>query len=80
MDSSNLLITVGAAFVVGGIVLLAAEAMRSGRLSDAAHRGPEAGATLEPSRQARVFSLKRSWPGLTLVATGLIFLLATSIM
>ena len=80
MHASNLLIAVGAAFVVGGVVLLAAEAMRSGRLSDAANRRPEAGATLEPSHQARVFSLKRSWPGLALVGMGLILLLATSTM
>jgi hypothetical protein len=80
MRFSTLLVGIGAALVVGGVVLLAVQVVLNGRLSDAAQRHSEAGATLEPSGQSRAFTIKQNWPGIALIAAGCVFLLSTSIM
>lgn len=80
MQFSNLLVGIGAALVVGGVVLLAVQVLLNGRLSDAAQRRSKAGATLEPSGQSRAFTFKQNWPGIALIAAGCVFLLSTSIM
>jgi drug/metabolite transporter (DMT)-like permease len=80
MQFSNLLVGIGAALVIGGVVLLAIQVLLNGRLSDATQRHSKAGATLEPSGQSRAFKFKRNWPGIALIAAGCVFLLSTSIM
>jgi hypothetical protein len=80
MDTANILIGIGAALVLAGVVLSAIEAMQSGRLSDATSRSSDSGATLEPTHQSRMFSFRRLFPGLVLIAAGVIFLIVASLL
>jgi hypothetical protein len=75
-----ILIFAGAALVLIGVVFMAAQPLWRGRLS----REPEpenspnserASDTLEPRRPARGFGMKFNWPGLAMVAAGLLLLL-----
>jgi uncharacterized membrane protein len=75
MQSSVLLVVIGALLVLSGLLLMAAQAIRKGRMSDA-RRSPTASATLEPRERISAFGLKANWPGLGLIALGAILLLA----
>ncbi len=70
-----LIIWLGALFVVGGVVLMAAPPIWRGRLSERQSRSAVAGETLEPRRPGAGFGLKSNWPGLALIALGAILLL-----
>lgn len=76
-----LLIWIGALLIVAGVVVMAVETIRRGRLSDA--RPPEPGArvrSLEPTGRGRRISFKQMAPGLALVAVGAVVLLAAPFM
>ena len=70
-------IWLGAAFVCGGMLFLAFQAIWRGQLSES-RRSRSAGATLEPAARGAggVFGLKANWPGLVLIGLGAILLLA----
>jgi hypothetical protein len=70
MDLSILLIWIGALLVIGGVLFMAAQAMRGGRLSGQprAREGVTTD-TLEPRRNGGL-GLKENLPGLALVALG----------
>jgi hypothetical protein len=70
-----LVIWLGALLMLSGVVFMAAQAIWSGRLSDA-RRSRSAGATLEPRTPAGGFGLKANWPGFVLMALGAVLLLA----
>jgi hypothetical protein len=66
----------GALLVVCGVVLTAAPPIWRARLSGRRSRSATAAAgTLEPRRPGSGFGLKRTWPGLALIALGAILLL-----
>jgi hypothetical protein len=70
MDTSILLIWIGALCVIGGVLFMAAQAMRGGRLSGRprAREGMTTD-TLEPRHNSGL-GLKENMPGLALVALG----------
>src|SRR5829696_980666 len=72
MQSSMLMIWLGALLVIAGVLFMAAQPMWRGRLSKAA---APADGSLEPSRPARGFGFKANWPGFAMVAAGAILLL-----
>jgi hypothetical protein len=68
---------IGALLVVCGLLYMTGTAIFRGRMSDphASARDP-LGLTLEPRRSGlRVLELKANWPGLLLVAIGVLMLL-----
>jgi hypothetical protein len=65
----------GALLVVCGVVLTAAPPIWRARLSGRRSRSTVADRTLEPRRPGAGFGLKRTWPGLALIALGAILLL-----
>ena len=72
-----LLIWIGASCIVAGVVLAAIPPMWKGRLS----RSPslmEGRDTLEPRRPGRGLGLQSTWPGLVLIALGILLLLAAA--
>jgi hypothetical protein len=72
-----LVILLGALFVLGGVLFMAAQAIRRGRLSDAKRTTPGVPRdTLEPRRPSAGFGMKAIWPGLVLIVLGGILLLA----
>jgi hypothetical protein len=72
-----LVISLGALFVVGGLVFMAAQPLWRGRLSDAKRTSSEKPRdTLEPRRPGAGFGMKANWPGLVLMVLGGILLLA----
>lgn len=75
------LIWLGALLILGGVVLMAFQAIWRGPLSSPGRRqAPVTGATLEPpQRGIVVFSLSRNWPGLALIALGVVLLLAAAL-
>jgi hypothetical protein len=75
MQSSILVIWLGALLVIGGLLFMAAQPLWRGRLSNAAAPARVANASLEPPRPAGGFSLKSNWPGLAMVALGGLLLL-----
>jgi len=79
MQSSNLLIGIGALLILGGIVLTAVQTLWRGRLSDA-HTldSTPTDVTLEPRGRSRTLGLKGKWPGLGLIALGAILLIAAA--
>jgi hypothetical protein len=84
-----LVIWLGALFVVGGVLFMAAQPIWRGRLSEARRRFSEARRrrssavprdtlephTLEPRRPGAGFGLKANWPGLVLIVLGGVLLL-----
>ena len=77
MQTSLLLIWIGALLVVGGVLFTAAQAIWRGRLSrGGAPRGEVPSDTLEPPERGGGFGLKANWPGLALIGLGFIMLLA----
>jgi hypothetical protein len=72
-----LVIWLGALFVLGGVLFMAAQPIWRGRLSEARRRRSSAVPdTLEPRRPGAGFGLKANWPGLLLVVLGGVLLLA----
>jgi hypothetical protein len=76
-----LVIWLGAGLFIAGILLLAAQPIWRGRLSGKRPRAaPPASGTLEPSRPGAGFGLRSNWPGLVLIAFGIILMLAGAIV
>ena len=73
MQSSILVIWLGALLVIGGVLFMAAQPIWRGRLSKAV---APADGSLEPSRPGRGFGFKANWPGFAMIALGAILLLA----
>ena len=69
-----LLLLLGAALMIIGIVLLAGPPIWRERLSGGKPRAT-AGATLEPPRPGAGFRLTTNWPGLALLVLGCVLLL-----
>src|SRR5215468_4458372 len=69
------LVWIGALLVLGGLVFVAVQPLRRGRLSGEQLRSRHVD-TLEPRRPGRGLGLKSSWPGLVLIAVGAIMLLS----
>jgi hypothetical protein len=79
MQSSMFLVGVGALLVLSGVVLVAVQALKSGRLSDARRpRSVVADASLEPKGRSGIFDLKAHWPGLGLITLGVILLITVA--
>jgi hypothetical protein len=77
MQSSLLLIWLGALLVVGGVLFTAAQAIWRGRLSEARQPRPGAASdSLEPRGRTTGLGLRANWPGLALIGVGFILLLA----
>ena len=76
MDSSVLLIWTGALLVIGGLLFMASQAVRRGRLSGrgSSPSGQPTG-TLEPRDNTEGLGLRKNWPGLALIALGSFLLL-----
>lgn len=71
MDTSILLIWIGALLVIVGVVYGAAQALWGGRLSDARlGRSTRTGASLEPRQSPKSFSFKTHWPAFVLILLG----------
>jgi hypothetical protein len=76
-----LVIWLGALFVIGGVLFMAAQPIWRGRLSDARRtssavpRDTLEPHTLEPRKPGAGFGLKANWPGLVLIVLGGILLL-----
>ena len=75
MDSSVLLIWTGALLVIGGLLFMASQAVRRGRLSGRRSPSGQATDTLEPRDNTEGLGLRKNWPGLALVALGSFLLL-----
>jgi len=66
-------ILIGAALIIGGILLLFSSALRR-RPSDP-HQLPQGGSTLEPRRQGlRFLGISQNWQALTVIAVGALLL------
>ena len=77
MTLGAVLVGVGALLFIGGILFMAAQAIWRGRLSnEGGMRSGLPSNTLEPHEPASGFRLKANWPGLALIATGSVCLLA----
>ena len=74
-----LLLLLGAALMIIGIVLLAGPPIWRERLSGGQPR-TTAGATLEPLRPGAGFRLTSHWPGLALLMLGSVLLLAAAFL
>ena len=70
-----LVIWLGAALVLGGVLFMAFQAIWRGPLSYA-RRSRSPAATLEPRTPGGGFGLKANWPGFVLIALGAVLLLA----
>jgi len=70
-----LVVWIGALLIVCGVIFMAIQAIRRGRLSEA-KQTRSSGATLEPQRPGAGLGLKANWPGFVLIALGAILLLA----
>ena len=76
-----LVIWLGAGLFVAGILLSAAQPIWRGRLSGKrSQAAPSSSGTLEPSRPGAGFGLRSNWPGLVLIAFGIILMLAGAIV
>ncbi|MDG4894698.1 hypothetical protein P9272_14075 [Mesorhizobium sp. WSM4976] len=77
-----MIVILGALLTIAGVVYMAGATLRRGRLSDPAPR-PTAtsGPTLEPRRRGLGFlGLSQNWPGLVMMAIGLILLLSVMVL
>jgi hypothetical protein len=73
-------IWLGVLLVLGGLLLMAAQVIWPGRLSEWRARSSPAGGTLEPKEPARGFGLAGNWLGLVLVALGALLLLVAAVL
>ncbi|MDX8460202.1 hypothetical protein [Mesorhizobium humile] len=82
-------VILGALLTVAGIVYMAGAALRRGRLSDPAPTAPDRpapnlatpGPTLEPRRRGLGFlGLSQNWPGLLMMAVGILLLLSMAVL
>jgi hypothetical protein len=82
-------VILGALLTVAGIVYMAGAALRRGRLSDPAPTAPDRpapnlatpGPTLEPGRRGLGFlGLSQNWPGLLMMAVGVLLLLSMAVL
>jgi hypothetical protein len=82
-------VILGALLTVAGIVYMAGAALRRGRLSDPAPTAPDRpapnlatpGPTLEPRRRGLGFlGLSQNWPGLLMMAVGVLLLLSMAVL
>jgi hypothetical protein len=82
MQTSIVLVWIGALLFFAGVVFTAAQAIWRGRLSESRQARPgAAGTTLEPrGSNTGGFGLKANWPGLGLIALGAILLLVGAVM
>jgi hypothetical protein len=73
------LIWIGTFLMVIGVVYLATQALWRGRLSEV-RRARSGGVTLEPTPREATggFSLQATWPGLLLIAIGVLLFLAAA--
>ncbi|TPK99109.1 hypothetical protein FJ938_24440 [Mesorhizobium sp. B2-4-14] len=83
-------ILIGALLIVAGIVYMAGAALSYGRLSNLAPLGTPAdrsasrlatpGPTLEPRRRGFGFlGFSRNWPGLLMIAVGIVLMLSSAV-
>ena len=77
-DEATMLLLLGAALMIIGIVLLAGPPIWRERLSGGKPRAV-AGATLEPPKPGAGFKLSTNWPGLALIVLGGGLLLARAL-
>jgi len=76
METSIVLIWIGALLIICGVIYGAAQALWKGRLSDArAVRSGGEKTTLEPQQSPRAFSLKTHWPAFVMILLGAILIL-----
>lgn len=76
METSILLIWIGALLIICGVIYGAAQALWKGRLSDARDgRSTGARTTLEPKQSPRAFSLKTHWPAFVMILLGGVMIL-----
>ncbi|MDX8493176.1 hypothetical protein RFN29_16530 [Mesorhizobium sp. VK22B] len=82
-------VILGALLTIAGVVYMAGAALRRGRLSDPAPTAPDRpapnlptpGPTLEPRRRGLGFlGLSQNWPGLLMMAIGIILLLSMAVL
>jgi hypothetical protein len=73
-------IWLGALLIVVGLVLLPAPPIWRARLSGRSAPSPRAGDTLEPRKPGSGFDPATNWPGLALVALGVILMLAAAVV
>ncbi|TIO07497.1 hypothetical protein [Mesorhizobium sp.] len=84
-------VLIGALLIVAGVVYMAGAALGRGRLSDPepVHTAPDRptpklatpGPTLEPRRRGLGFlGLSQNWPGLAMMAVGVILLLSVVVL
>ncbi|RRI05900.1 hypothetical protein EH240_05030 [Mesorhizobium tamadayense] len=74
-------ILIGALLIVAGVVYMADAVLRRGRLSDPAPSPAKPGPTLEPRRRGLGFlGLTQNWPGLLMVAIGVVLLLSVVVL
>jgi len=82
-------VILGALLTVAGLVYMAGAALRRGRLSDPAPTAPgrpapnlaTPGPTLEPRRRGLGFlGLSQNWPGLLMMAVGILLLLSMAVL
>ncbi|WP_214470859.1 hypothetical protein [Mesorhizobium sp. dw_380] len=83
------IILIGALLTVGGVVYMANAALRRGRLSGPTPAASDrsmpnlatSGPTLEPRRRGLGFlGLSQNWPGLLMMAVGIILLLSVMVV
>jgi hypothetical protein len=70
-----LVISLGALLILGGVLFLANQAIRGGRLSGRWKRPTEPVGTLEPRERGGGFGLATYWPGFAMLALGTLLLL-----
>jgi hypothetical protein len=68
-----LAILIGAAFIIGGLLILFSSAL--GRRPSDPHQRPQGGSTLEPRHQGLVYlGISKNWKGLAIIAVGALLL------
>jgi hypothetical protein len=75
-----LAIWLGALLIVVGLVLSAAPPLSRARLSGRSAPSPRAGDTLEPRKPGAGFDPAKNWPGLALIALGVVLMLSAAIV
>ncbi|PBC05111.1 hypothetical protein [Mesorhizobium sp. WSM3860] len=82
-------VILGALLTIAGVVYMAGATLRRGRLSDPASAAPDRpapelatpGPTLEPRRRGlRFLGLSQNWPGLAMMAVGIVLLLSVFVL